>query len=168
MIKDEIQVFRMVWHPFHFEGTSLKTSAFDRADLVPELDQQGAHRYVSVDRGDIIQRESVDWRIEWQQRDGKAETKSRHDAKFVHFLCESLRACVDDEDRRPFNITSEPEEAGIDGSPENPAHCALRNVSGKTGSRSEMRAYVEQLRVMLIQLKKGVLSYAEMFPKKAA
>lgn len=164
MISGETHVLRMVWHPFHFEGAALKTSAFDRADLVPDRDQQGAYRYVSVDRSDIIQKDSVDWRVFAQQRDGRAEKHGRHNAKFVQFLCDDIRKCVDDEDRLPFNVTYEPVKAGIDGSPENRAHCALRNVSGKTGSNSEMRAYVEQLRTKLLQIKKGVLCYPEIFP----
>ena len=134
MIEDHLHIYRLVWHSFDFnEKNELKGAAFRSDDLRPDNEEDGTPKFVSTDRSDLIEKESVDWRIVSQQSDGKREELARFEARFAAFNCAELRS-VEREGKRQFEVTAEPEPAGADGpgAPENPAHCALRHVSGFT------------------------------------
>ncbi|MCA3442064.1 MAG: hypothetical protein INF52_01645 [Rhodobacter sp.] len=160
MVGDDVILLRMVWHPADFEGGELVGSAFESADLRPDNDQDGLPRYLSSDRQDDLRKESIDSRITYQQRDGRDVEKRKSEAHFVEFKVGTLRYAEDDAGDRPFGITSEPII------PENPGHCAIRNVSGKGASRKSKadKQYIEELRSMLLEKKLAVCGYADLFP----
>jgi len=165
LVSDESEVLRLVWHPSHFEGDKLKASAFDRKDVSAKLDDDGNPRYLSVDNSTHIVKASVDWRIAWQQRDGKDVKHHRHNAKFVAFLCAELRACEWESGKQMFDVSHEPMPAGADGpgSPENSAHCGVRTQNIDALSEKERRGYIEELRVRLLQARKAIFMYSEVF-----
>lgn len=161
MIEGDQNIYRLVWHSFDFEADgSLKGAAFTSADLRPALEEDGTPKFVSTDQVSKISKLSVDWRIQAQQADGKRERLERNEAKFVEFNCAELRSVMKDE-KRQFEVTSEPEIAEADGpgSPENPAHCALRHISGSTG-----KSHIGYLRTQLLKHMRGILSYETVFP----
>ena len=166
MIKDELIILRLVWHSSDFDSDgNLKGSAFRSDDLRPDKEKDDTPKFVSTDRVDMIFKPSIDWRIEYQQSDGKREKMERFEARFAEFKCAELRS-VERGGRRQFDVTAEPEPAGADGpgSPENQAHCALRHVSGFTGSKGAVRSYVEYLRTQLIKKTRAIHSYGAIFP----
>lgn len=159
MIGAEVILLRMVWHPAHFENGQLVGSAFESGDLRPDNDRDGHPRYISCDRQDDLRKESVDSRIDGQMRDGAENRDKRHEARFVEFVTEALRATTDETGIHPFEVTSEPIV------PENPGHCGIRNVSGKGKSRkAEDRAYIEELRTILLGQNRGISGYRDYFP----
>ena len=166
MIEDELNIYRLVWHSFDFETDgALKSTAFPSADLRPDQEKDGSPKFISTDQVEKISKASVDWRIETQQADGKREKCERLEAWFVEFNCAELRS-VQRDGRRQFDVTPEPEppEADGPGSPENPAHCALRHVSGFSGTKGAVKAYIEYLRTQLLKQKRAILPYAAVFP----
>lgn len=150
----------MVWHPADFEDGELVGSAFESADLRPDNDQDELPRYLSSDRQDDLRKDSIDSRIAYQQREGRDLEKGKGEARFVEFKVGALRQATDDAGAHPFGITS---EAII---PENPGHCAIRNVSGKGGSRKSKvdKQYIEELRSILLERKLAVRGYVDLFP----
>ncbi|MDB5658301.1 MAG: hypothetical protein JWS10_916 [Cypionkella sp.] len=165
MVDDTDIVLRMVWHPCHFDGDKLKTSAFEPGDLVPDNDDTGQPRYVSTDRLAGVQQGSVDWRINQQQRDGRDVRLERLKPRFVEFLCGDIRSLADEAGQYLFFVKHLPVAAGEEGkdSPENPAHCGILSTSAAPDSKKEKREKVEALRTKLLQIKRGTLSYESMF-----
>jgi hypothetical protein len=168
VIEADQNIYRLVWHSFDFEADgALKGAAFTSADLRPDLEEDGTPKFVSIDQVSKISKPSVDWRIETQQADGKRERLGRYEAKFVEFNCEELRSVTRD-GKRQFEVTAEPELEGADGpgSPENPAHCALRHISGFTGTKGALKSYIDYLRTQLLKHKRAIVSYEAVFPSK--
>lgn len=166
MIEDHLNIYRLVWHSFDFDtNNDLKGSAFRSDDLRPDKEEDGSDKFVSTDRVDIISKPSVDWRIEWQQSDGKRERLDRHEARFAEYNCAELRS-IERDGTRQFEITAEPEPPDADGpgSPANPAHCAVRHVSGFTGSKKAIDRHVEFLRTQLLKRTLAIHSYGSVFP----
>lgn len=169
MIEDHLNIYRLVWHSFDFdENNKLKGAAFRSDDLRPGKEVDGSPMFVSTDRVDLISRPSVDWRIESQQSGGKREKLARLEARFAEFNCAELRS-VKRDGKQQFEITAKPEPAGADGpgAPENPAHCALRHVSGFTGTKGEVKGYVDFLRTQLLKNVQAIHSYGAVFPAPA-
>lgn len=166
MIDDAELIARMVWHPIHFKGLELSTSAFEEGDLIPEDDEHGFPRYMSTDKVLEIQQNCIDWRVAFQQRDGRAERLDRKSPKFVEFNCGGLRALLDTTNVPIFGIISIPVAAGEDGegSPPNPAHCGVKSTSGAPAHRKEKRAKVAELRTQLLKSVIRIVSYETMFP----
>ena len=135
MLEDEVDLHRLIWSPDDFDGDQLLPSAFRRDDL------KGGEGYISVSRTDQLQPEA-ELNMAKQQA-GRANGKNfvREDAWSILFNCGRLRAARDDEGLSLFAVTPEP-------IPDvNPAHCGIRNISGKTG-----RGYINQLRIILVKL----------------
>ena len=169
VIGHEVVLLRMVWHPVHFPNGELIASAFESSDLRPDRDRDDRPRYISVDRQDDLRKQSIDWRIAYQQRDGRDEQENRKEVRFIEFLCGEILTATDDSGTQPFAVTTEPVLAMENGMPENPGHCAIRNVSGKGGDKkkAEDRTYVEELRTILMRLKRRITNYEDVFPEKA-
>lgn len=132
MVSNDVLVVRMVWHPFHFQDGELLPTAFEKPDLLGLPDRQGFPRYMSVDDFEMLSTESVDWRIEWQQRDGRLD-EGRREPKFIFFPAPSLRECTCPDGEQLFDVVRHPTEAGEDGpdSPENPAHCGVHTLGAE-------------------------------------
>lgn len=157
---------RLVWNPAHFVGEKLQGTAFSSDDLLGRPDSDGQSRYLSVDSRDEVVKDSVDWRISWQRRDGKAEANHRHEARFVVFEGRAVRELTCPANGPLFDVTREPLAEGADGpgSPANPAHCGIRNVSDISGmSKGQQRARVDYMRVKLLKAKAAIQSYDEVF-----
>lgn len=129
---DDINLIRLVWNPDHYDNGVLTTSAFDKSDLV-----EG--RYLSVDRDDIFEPEAAKDTARAQQARANGDTVKRDDARLAYLSCSDVRHAVDQEQTKPFDVTSEPLD-------KNPAHCGIHNVSGKRG-----KAYINQLRSILLE-----------------
>lgn len=139
----EIDLHRLVWNPDDFDRGFLLGSAFSKEDLM------GGARYVSVDRIDHFCAEATLKTAEKQALKANGETIIRKAAASALLPCEAVRGAEDSEGAGPFSVTPEPLE-------ENEAHCGIRNVSGKGG-----RAYVNQLRVLLVALVRETLGLDE-------
>ncbi len=172
MISDDVQVLRMVWHPFHFDQGELVATAFEGDDLLAFPDACGAARYMSVDDLAQISRESVDWRAEWQQRDGRDERLGRHVPKFVEFKVNRLRQLKCTEARPLFELTREPMAAGEDGpgSPPNVAHCAVRTQEAHRYadlSKPRRKFILNHMRTQLMRALDQIKEYGDVFPGAA-
>ena len=175
MVSDEVIVLRMVWHPFDFgnEGKGeLLSTAFGSNDLLAQPDDSGYPRYMSADDRALISKASVDWRINWQQRDGRDIQHKRHRPRFVQFETGRLRNCRCSEDRQLFNVTREPMSAGEDGvgSPENPAHCGVRTLESERYAgltKPEKKLALNRLRTQVMNAIGAVLEYEQVFPDLA-
>ena len=126
---------RLVWHPDDFDNGRLTTSAFRKEDLMGN-----ECNYISVSRIDKIQPD-----IERQRARNQAERTNgnnfiRDEAYSIEWNCGEVRDQKDAENTAMFDITEEPTK-------ENPAHCGIRNISGKTG-----RLYINELRTVLVNL----------------
>lgn len=181
MISEDLRLVRLVWHPAHFDGEKLIGSAFDSADLIPCPDKHGNKRYLSLDEKSRISKPSVDWRIENQQKGEKREKCRREEARFAEFLCGHIVNAVDSDGIFPFSVTEIPlEHCPETGSPENPAHCGIHQITEKTKSpqseNSETqptsghakkqrinRDYIEELRTILLKLHISVMKYSDLF-----
>ncbi len=165
MIEDELNIFRLVWHKFDFEPDGrLKGAAFSKADLLPKFESDGSPKFVSTNLATKISKESVDWRMRSQQGGGKDVKFQRIEARFVELNCEQLRS-VHRGGTLQLEATAEPDPAGTDGpgSPENPAHCALRHVSGTTGSNRALDSHVDFLRSELLKQILEIHPYRSVF-----
>ncbi|MDD9731668.1 hypothetical protein PVW46_17325 [Mameliella sp. AT18] len=145
MPEDNVQVHRLVWSPDDFEDGKLLTSAFRRKDL-----EGGETNYVSVSRMDKLN-VAAELALATKQAE-KSDGKQliREEAFSVKFLCGEVRAVIDDAGTQPFDITSEP-------LPENLAHCGVRNITDK-----KSRGYINQLRVLLVNLASSRRSLSEL------
>lgn len=172
MVSDDVTVLRMVWHPFHFAEGELVSTAFDGDDLLALPDVHGDPRYMSVDDLERISRPSVDWRIAWQQRDGRAERNGRSDPKFIRFLVEHLRGCRCSEGRQMCEITREPMAENEDGpgSPANPAHCGVRALEAERYrglSKTRRKLLLNQMRTQLMKAVDSIIEYECLFSDQA-
>lgn len=134
---DGVRLYRMGWHPDHRDaGGVTGTSAF-RED------------FVSVDRSDLFDREAALARAReqqaraWTKADAQGKPRTYAAAFYIVLPCGGVREANDGEGGQPFAVTG----AWL---PENPAHCAIRNVSGKRGS-----SYMNRLRTILLGLVEG-------------
>jgi hypothetical protein len=169
VVSDDVMVLRMVWHPFHFQDGELIPTAFDGNDLLALPDKDGEAKYMSMDDWENISRASVDWRIEWQQRDGRAERHGRIDAKFVQFVARRLRECVCEEGRQVHDVTREPTVQGENGpgSPENPAHCGVRTLEHERYrdlTKARRAAVLGHMRTQLMKAIIEIHPYTDIFP----
>lgn len=132
---DSVTLHRLVWHPDCYDDGKLTSSgAFPSQDLKGD-------RFVSVDRHDLFNIEIARSRAQSQQAKANGTDKIREDAMVADFPCGGVRDISDSEGKLPFKVTSEAE-------PDNPAHCGIRNTSGK-----KSRGYINQIRAKLMQIK---------------
>jgi hypothetical protein len=156
-LDDEVAVLKMAWHPAHFDNDKLSSAAFERKDLIPDNDEKGGPRFVSVDEKSCIVQEVVDDRI---QNQGARKPEERKDARFAEYLCRTVRNMKDEAGEHPLNVTPERLQ-------ENPAHCGIHNVSKTGRSNKKRRDYADELRSLLIEEGKyGILSYDMVFSKR--
>ena len=159
-LDDDVAVLKMVWHPAHFESDKLSGAAFERKDLIPEVDKEsGLPRFVSVDEKSCVRLAAVDERIEKQ---GAKDPERRKEARFAEYVCGDIRRLVDELGDRPLDVR--PERI----IPENPAHCGIHNVSTRDRSTKQRRVYVDELRSLLVSSCSFViLTYHDVFPHAA-
>lgn len=138
---DDVRLYRMSWHPDHRDaGGVTGTSAFRKEDLL------GRDDFVSVDRSDLFDREAALARAlaqqakAWARADAKGKARTYTASFYIVLPCDGVRAADDGEGVRPFTVS----DAWL---PENPAHCAIRNESGK-----QKPSYINRLRKMLLDL----------------
>ena len=165
---NECSLLRLVWSPRCFDANRLTTACFDSADLLPKKDANGNDKFVSSDCEAEIDKAAVDARIARQTRGDLRKQEGRHDARFVRLLCVELRRLPErgDPNSHPLRVERSPTPAVPEiGYPENPAHCAIRNVSpnSRTTDKAANRVYVEYLRKELLKLVRADLGYAEIF-----
>lgn len=104
---------------------------------------------MSVDRSDLADREAACARAReqqvkaWERADAKGEPRTYAAAFNIVLPCGGVKEADDGEGVRPFTVT----DAWLE---ENPAHCAIRNVSGRAGN-----SYVNRLRTILLRLVEG-------------
>ncbi|MFO1210539.1 MAG: hypothetical protein U1E40_15175 [Amaricoccus sp.] len=154
---DEVAVLKMAWHPAHFDNDRLSSAAFERSDLIPDNDEEGRPRFVSVDEKSCIVQAAVDDRI---QNQGARKPEDRKDARFAEYLCRTVRNMKDEAGEHPLEVTPERLQ-------ENPAHCGIRNVSRTERSNRKRRDYADELRSLLIEEGKyEILSYDMVFSKR--
>jgi hypothetical protein len=107
----------------------------------------------------------VDWRVQWQQRDGLDLKEFRENPRFLSFLCGDIRSSLDENGRPYFAVERDPvakDESGP-GSPANPAHCGVRSTTVAPMTRAEKREKVAELRNKLLKIVLSVLNYDEVF-----
>ncbi|WP_289155604.1 hypothetical protein [uncultured Salipiger sp.] len=156
-------MLRLVWHPSQYQDGKILPAAFERSDLIARDE-----RYLSVDDLGLLSRESVDWRIAWQQRDGRDEKLGRADALFAQFSARRLRDCLYRDNSPLFNVTREPtlkEEDGP-GSPANPAHCGVRTIEPgrfQELGKGAQNIAVERMRTELVKAIDGIHQYEDVF-----
>lgn len=172
LVSDEDRVLRLLWHPLHFHDGEVSSAAFDRSDLLGKADRDEVARYISVDQEARISKASVDWRIEYQTRQGlNADLlEKRKIPRFGGFLVSNLRRCTCGEDNRLFEITHEPIEANEEiGMPANPAHCGVKSLylnRINEMSRATQNSLVERMRSELLKALDSVLEYTDVFPDR--
>lgn len=134
MIDDEEELHRLVWSPDDFDGDQLLSSAFRKADLSGK-----AGRYLSVSSVTLLDRAAEVAIAEAQsaKADGKTFFRERACSALLH--CGTVRAAFDRDGERPFEVSEEP-------LPENPAHCGIRNITGKSSG-----SYLNHLRILLVE-----------------
>lgn len=151
------------------DGTlKIKGAGFSRSELLGYPDDSGLRQFVSVDLKRIVDKLSIDWRIESQTSNGKAKEYSRFTPYFAETVCSNITGAVDMEGNPIFEVGYLPLEAGADGegSPANPAHCGLLPLAEVPATEEECKARVEELRAKLQgALFAGALhSYDDIFP----
>lgn len=170
-VPDQQVIFRLVWHPVHFDALGrLKPGAFSSSDLLGKPDEEGKPKYVSVDRGDIIDKAATDWTIDRQQSGGKAELHQRHAPKFAEFICGEVRGLTADpaDDEKLFNVTPEPITADpAIGRPANDAHCGIRTIA-KPDPVMGKNVFLDMLRTKLIKAQRMIREYQDVFPDENA
>ena len=128
-----VYLHRLVWHPDDIEDGQLLPSAFPRGHL-------SGDNYVSVSRMDQVTMEAVLALADTQQK--KADPDKEIFRDFAHSAIlhsGEVRSLIDDKCASPFEVFPEPEDA-------DPAHCGIRNITGKKG-----KGYIGQLRDMLVK-----------------
>lgn len=137
---DDVDLYRTAWHPEHLdEGGFTGTSAFRKDDLT------GGDGFVSVDRSDRFNEAVAQTRAREQQNREREKTKpgepvKKEEAVVLELPCAGVREAVDDKGAKPFSVTGARRD-------DNPAHCAIRNVTGIKG-----KSYINQLRLILLKL----------------
>lgn len=165
---DDSSLLRMVWSPRCYDTNGPTSACFDIPDLLPDKDKDGNDRFVSADCELEIAKEAVDARINQQTSGDKRERLKRHDARFIRLLCGDLRSLPDRDGAAENPIIVERDAIKANTAmttPENPAHCAVRNRSHKsrTADKAANRMFVEYLRKELMKRLQGDLSYDEVF-----
>lgn len=157
---DDVALLRLAWHPADFEGGCLLGSHFSSDDLEPTKDANKKLRYLSVDQKLKLIKESVDSRIQHQQRDNKRIELQREEARFVEYQCAHINALIDSSLRKPLKVREEPLK-------ENPGHCGIHNTVGPTiNTKSARRRYVQELRTLLVQnCRHSIHTYVDIFPE---
>ena len=130
LLDDGINLHRLIWHPDDYDGEQILTTAFRREDLM------GGGEYLSVSRTDLLQPGTEREIVRGQEN----RANGREAPYSTVFNCGQLRNKKDKENCTPFDVTREP-------IPENPAHCGIRNESGKRN-----RSYINHLRALLVEL----------------
>ncbi|MGY9046046.1 MAG: hypothetical protein ACKVKF_02975 [Rhodobacterales bacterium] len=159
-------MLRLVWQPTHFKDGKLQSSAFSRDEMKGAIDKSTMkEKYASVDDMAAIVKLSVDWRISWQQRDGRDVAEGREVAKFVEFESSALNSLRWSNNDPMFYLTPEPTVAGEDGpgAPANPAHWGIRGADRSNVDEKERSPYVSTMRTKLIQAYSKIFSYDQLF-----
>ena len=155
-LASDVALLKLAWHPAHFDNDVLSPAAFERSDLIPDIDKaSGKPRFVSVDEKSIVGRGVVDERIEKQ---GAKNPEKRKEARFAEYICGIIRGLQDETGDHPLDVRP-------DRLPENDAHCGIHNVSTVNRSNRDRRDYADELRSLLIA--EGVYvtrTYDEVFP----
>lgn len=134
LLDDGIDLHRLIWYPDDYDGEQLLTTAFRREDLL------GGGEYLSVSCTDRLEPE-IEREIACQQAErANGIDIFREEPYSTLFNCGRLRNKEDVENCTPFDVTRERTD-------ENPAHCGIRNVSGKRNN-----SYINQLRTLLVEL----------------
>lgn len=132
---DEIDWVRLVWHPSEYDNGALTTSALQRRDMKRDAETPDAH--YSIDREDKFNDDIARNRARDQQA---RRTEGREEALLFKANCGRARALTDTENQQPFEIAPDPRD-------DNPAHCAMRNVTSRHNP-----SYINQLRALLYPL----------------
>ncbi len=133
-LRKNINLHRLVWHPDDFCGNQLNTSAFRKEDL------KGGRSYISVSRLDMIDT-AVERKIAAKQaRRANGTSIKRELAHSTQLNCSEVSSQRDDAGCIMFEVLSKMTK-------ENPAHCGIQNISGKTSN-----GYINQLRVALVKI----------------
>jgi len=132
---NEITLHRIVWHPEEFQDGSPTSSA-----VLPSSDLTNSDRFVSVDRSDLFDFAAASEIVSEQRKRGLGRGKEYETAKIVDLPCGGVRSVADEAGANPLSVTPEPEEF-------NPAHCGIRNTSGKKG-----RGYINFIRGEVMSL----------------
>ena len=127
------KLHRLIWSPDDIdEEVGLLPSAFPKQDL------EGGERYLSVDRTDRILFSSLRSLADSQQARANGSTTFREQPHSALLDWDHILGVKDEDGNKPFAVTDEP-------LPENPAHCGLRNQTGR-----KSRGYLQQLRALLV------------------
>lgn len=131
---DEVDLHRMFWHPADFQNGEPAGSNFRRSDFSPT-------GHISVHRIDQLVPETLRQIASRQQERAASPGNDlgREDAMSVVLNAGAVRLARDDQDVHPFSVGPEP-------LPGDPAHCGIRNTTGKVS-----RSYVDQLRTLLLE-----------------
>jgi len=131
---DHLCLLKLVWDPDHIDGDKVLPSAFRKEELVGD---PAVH--CSVDRSDTASRKVMEQTAASQKEKADGVNHKRHDAFIGVLSCGKVRSLVV-EDTNPLEVISDP-------LPENPAHCGIRNSSGRKN-----RAFVNELRGKLAKM----------------
>ena len=155
-LNDETAILKMVWHPAHYENNQLSGAAFARADLIPKIDHRdGKPRFVSVDEKRIASKAAIDTRIAAQS---EKNPESFHDAKFLEYLCSTVRKMAHPNGETPLEVRPEREQ-------DNCAHCGIHNTSTVSRSNRAKEAFADDLRTLLLTPGSfQTIGYKELFP----
>ena len=156
LLGDQTAILKMVWHRAHYENNELSGAAFSRDDLVPKIDKRdGKLRFVSVDEKSRASKAAIDQRIADQ---GKKNPEEFQDARFLEYLCGTVRAMEHANGEKPLDVRPEREE-------HNPAHCGIHNTSIVQRSNREKEAFADDLRTLLLTPGSfETIAYTELFP----
>jgi hypothetical protein len=152
-LPDYCSVARLVWDSADIGSDgSVLASAFPRRDVLGEIDKlTGMRRFVSVDRTDQMAKVYLVPLVERQLGTVTPEGGERVIPHFAVSGCRTIRDIVDVSGAAPFDTLPEPLA-------DNPAHCGIHNVGGRTG-----RAYADELRAYLQSAFSKVVPLADMF-----
>jgi hypothetical protein len=155
-LPDQTAILKMVWHPAHYERNELSGAAFAKDDLVPKIDKRdGKPRFVSVDEKCLANKAAIDKRITDQ---GEKNPENFRDAKFLEYICGTIRAMAHANGETPLDVRPEREQ-------ENLAHCGIHNTSTLQRSNREKDAFADDLRTLLLTPGSfKTIAYKELFP----
>ncbi len=156
LLPDQTAILKMVWHPAHYEHNELSGAAFAKADLIPKIDKRdGKPRFVSVDEKLVASKVAIDKRIAAQ---GEKNPENFRDAKFLEYLCGTIRAMTHANGEKPLDVRPEREQ-------DNFAHCGIHNTSSVQRSNREKEAFADDLRTLLLTPGSfETIGYKELFP----
>ena len=164
------KVARLVWHSADFQGDELTGSAFPNADVRAEIDKRtNQRRYVSVDEYACIVKDSVDFVIDQQTKDGKGELHHREHARLALMQVGVVRSIEINEETPIFAVSRHPIKAGepTPDRPANPAHCGIHNIVHEKTKGQGGRDYLDDLKNALLDAVEVILHYEDVFQEDA-